>query len=84
MPHNLTPVDYREYRVRVTPASKKEYVKKGKGDALEIAVRERAENGRANARVRGLIAAHFSLPVKNVLIIKGSQQPAKMVRVYGA
>jgi uncharacterized protein YggU (UPF0235/DUF167 family) len=57
-------------------------VKEGVRGTMLIAVKEKAKEGRANERARKLLAEFLSVPLKNVMIIKGSEQPAKILRVY--
>ena len=83
MPSNSSRT-YREFRVRVTPHAKKEYVKEGAAGKFAVSVKAKAEEGRANERAIELMASHFSVPRKNVSIVKGASQPAKIIRVYGA
>ncbi len=69
-------------RVRVTPDAKQEYVKEGKGGVLEIAVKEPAEENRANIRVVTLVASHLKVPVKAVRLVRGHHARVKMVEWY--
>ena len=73
---------YRTVRVRVTPAASRESVSLGKKSVLEISVKEKPKGGNANDRVRELVAKYFSVPVKNVRIIKGSTSRVKMIALY--
>ena len=72
----------KELRVRVTPNSSREYLEEAPFDTLRIAVSEPTEGNRANDRVREMVADHFSVPVKNVMIIRGMQSLSKTIRVY--
>lgn len=74
----------KEVRVKVTPNSKREYVEEAPFDTLRIGVAEPTEGNRANDRVREMVAEHFSVPVKNVQIIKGARERSKIVRIYSA
>ena len=73
----------KEIRVRVTPNSKREYVETSAVNTLRVGVNAPTESNQANDRVREVLAGHFSVPVKNVMIIKGMQSPSKIVRIYG-
>lgn len=71
-----------EIKVRVTPNASREYLEEAPFNTLRIGVKEPTEGNRANQRVREMIAEHFSVAVKNVMIIKGTQSPSKIVRIY--
>ena len=71
----------RDVRVAVHPDARREYIKEGKRDAFDIAVKEPAEGNRANARVRELIAHYFSVPLKKVRIVAGHKRPRKRLTV---
>ncbi len=73
----------KEIKVRVTPNAPREYLEEAPFNTLRVGVTEPTEGDRANDRVRELIAEHFSVPKKNVLIIKGARERSKMVRIYG-
>ena len=72
----------KEFKVRVTPNASREYIEEAPFNTLRVGVSEPTEGNRANDRVREMVAEHFSVPVKNVMIIKGTQSPSKVVRVY--
>ncbi|HEY4473727.1 MAG TPA: DUF167 domain-containing protein [Candidatus Paceibacterota bacterium] len=72
----------KQYRVHVTTNSRREYLKEKKEEVLEVAVREKPKEGRANERVRELVADFCRVPVKNVRIIKGAYSSGKIVLVY--
>ncbi len=74
--------EVKEFRVRVTPNAPREYLEEAPFNTLRIAVAEPTEGGRANDRVREMVAKHFSVPLKNVMIIKGATSSSKTVRVY--
>ena len=76
--------DVREVRVKVTPNAPREYVEEAPFDTLRIGVTEPTEGHRANDRVRELVAIHFAVPVKNVMIIKGARERSKILRIYGS
>ncbi len=58
-------------RVHVSPSVKREFVIKKSDELLDVGVREPAERGLANARVRELVALHFSVPETAVRLISG-------------
>jgi hypothetical protein len=67
-------------KVFVTPGAKKERVEE-KGEMLAIAVREPAEQNRANDRVRAIIAERMGVPVGKVRILTGHRSRSKMISV---
>lgn len=71
-----------DIRIRVTANARKDSVTEGKGGVLRIGVREKAEGGRANLRVREILASRFSVPLHGVIILKGLTSPHKHVRIY--
>jgi len=48
---------------------------------LEVAVREKPEAGKANARVTLLVARHLKVSAKSVRIIRGATTPSKILSV---
>jgi uncharacterized protein (TIGR00251 family) len=67
--------------VRVTAGSKKEKVEALSEMRLKIAVKQKAKEGAANARVLELVAAHYKVPVKKVRIVRGHKAPSKIISV---
>lgn len=65
-------------RVKVTPAASKERVIRVADDSYEIYVREPAQNGRATARVRVLIAREYKIAIQSVQLKTGAQSRSKM------
>ncbi|HEX8993874.1 MAG TPA: DUF167 domain-containing protein [Candidatus Paceibacterota bacterium] len=63
-------------RVRVSADAKKESVERMRG-GLRISVREPAEENRANARVRELVASEYGVPLARVRLISGRHAPSK-------
>lgn len=66
-------------RVIVIPSAKRELIEGT--DKLRINVREPAERGLANARVRELVAAKFGLSVAKVRLISGHIGRSKLFSV---
>lgn len=66
-------------RVRVSAKAKKESLKKLSEDTFLIAVKEPAEQNRANARVLELVAGYFNINPKQVRIISGHHSPGKLL-----
>lgn len=67
--------------VRVTAGAKKEGVEALPNNRFKVAVKPKAAQGAANKRVVELIAAHFSVPVKKVRIVRGHKTPSKILAV---
>lgn len=61
----------------VADAKRESIVKRDK--ALEITVREPAQQNRANTRVREIVAERFGVPLSQVRIISGHHTGAKML-----
>jgi len=53
-------------KVRVQAGAKKEKLIKKSEDTFEVAVRERAEQGKANKRIREVLADYFHLPLSRI------------------
>ena len=68
-------------RVTVTPLSRRERIVMGKQGILEIAVRESAEQGAANERVRQLVALHYKVGIPAVRLVTGAHSPRKTYSV---
>lgn len=66
-------------RVRVSAKAKKESFRKLSEDTFLIAVKEPAEQNRANTRVLELVAGYFELTPKQVRIISGHHSPGKLL-----
>lgn len=72
----------RKIRVRVTPKSKKESVREGVKGIVHVTVFEDSKKGRANSRVRELLALHYHIPLKRVLVTRGSTTRSKTILLY--
>ncbi len=73
--------DMREVRVRVSPGARRERLEESKPGSFVVHVREEAEHGAANERVRMLVALHFNVPHASVTIVRGAHSRSKMVRI---
>lgn len=75
-----------ELTVRVKPGSRKGPLVEPSEDpaaALTVFVRERAVDGAANAGVIQALAAHFEVPRRDVMIVRGATSRIKRVRIAG-
>ncbi len=68
-------------RVRVTAGAKKETIEATER-GFRISVREKAEENRANTRVRELIADELGVPLVRVRIVSGHHAPSKMITIF--
>ena len=70
-------------RVNARPGAKKELVERLSADKYDISVREPAERGMANGRIRTLLARELGLPESSVRMISGHQGTHKIFSVTG-
>ena len=70
-------------RVRVRAGARVESVERVADDQFRIAVKERAEQGRANERVRVLLAVYCKVPIQTVRIVRGHRTPNKYIAIKG-
>ena len=68
-------------KVKVKPEAKKEMFTVLKKDSFSISVREKAERGEANSRVRTLLARHFRVLPGVVNIVSGHRSPHKIISI---
>jgi len=69
------------YKLKVHPDAKAEKIIRKKPDAFEIWVKAPAERGLANAAAISLLAAEIKTNPKRIMLIKGAQSPAKIVKI---
>lgn len=68
-------------RIKIFPGIKKERVRVLLEDKLEVYVKEKPEQGKANVRMIELLAKHFDVSEKKLKIIKGSKTRNKIVKI---
>jgi uncharacterized protein (TIGR00251 family) len=68
-------------RVNVKAGARREKFVELMKDSFTVDVKEEAERNQANNRVRALIALHFRVPLKEVMIVSGHKNPKKTIRV---
>ena len=68
-------------RVEVRPGARKESVVQTDEKTYSIAVKEPAEQNRANLRVREVLAAELELPLGKVRLISGHRSPRKIFEI---
>lgn len=65
-------------RVRVAAGAKNERVLRSDAH-YTISVKEKAEGGRANARVIQILSRELGIPAKKLRIIRGHRSPSKTI-----
>jgi len=68
-------------KVHVYPCSKEEGVTQLGPDAVKVMVREKPENGAANARTIEMLAFYFAVPTGKVRMIKGAHESHKIFEI---
>ena len=68
-------------RVKVKPSSKKEEVKKISESEYEVKVSAPPEGGKANERLREILADFFGVPKVRVKILRGHTSRIKLVEI---
>ncbi|MBI4801314.1 MAG: DUF167 domain-containing protein [Elusimicrobia bacterium] len=69
------------YKLKVHPDAKENRIVKKTPDSFEIWVKAPAQRGLANAAAIALLAAEIKAEPKRILLVKGAQSPAKIVKV---
>jgi uncharacterized protein YggU (UPF0235/DUF167 family) len=67
----------RYLKVRARAGMRKERVEQKDADTFLIEVREKAERGEANERIRELLAQALTLPESRLRLVKGVASPSK-------
>lgn len=65
-------------KVKVHADERKEKLVQKSADTFEIWVKAPAEQGRANAAVRAVLAAHLGVAENKLSLMKGATSPAKI------
>lgn len=68
--------------VKVKPESREEKIFMISPDRIEVSIREKAENNKANEAVLKLLAKQFNVEEKQIIIIKGRNQRNKTIKIY--
>lgn len=76
-------MEERLIRVKVVTDARRDTISENEKGGFEISIRESAAENRANARVRGIIAARLRLPLPRVQIIAGHHKSMKTIRIIG-
>lgn len=65
-------------KIKVFPNEKKDSIVKKSEDAYIIKVREKAEEGKANQRVKEILAEYFKIVPGKIKLVKGGRRPNKI------
>lgn len=68
-------------KVKSEPESKKEEIIKKKEDSFEIKIKEKAQRGEANKRIKELLSKHFNVSINKIILIKGAKQKSKIFNI---
>jgi uncharacterized protein YggU (UPF0235/DUF167 family) len=68
-------------KVKVFPNSKKEEIIKKSEDEFEINVKEKDERGRANKRVKEVLARYLNISEEKLILIRGARQRNKIFKI---
>ena len=68
-------------KVKVYPCSDENSISQKSEDSFVIKVREKAERGEANRKVKEVLAGYFHLPLVKVRLIKGGKKPNKIFEI---
>jgi len=68
-------------KVKVFPDSKKEEVIKKTDDEFEVKVKEKAEKGLANQKVKEILASYLNMPAEKIILIRGAKQRNKIFKI---
>jgi len=71
-----------QIRARVHTNARKESISVVSEHVLEISVKEKPLENRANSRVIELVARHFHVPVSKVRLVRGHKRPSKILTVW--
>ncbi|OGZ07940.1 MAG: hypothetical protein A2942_03105 [Candidatus Lloydbacteria bacterium RIFCSPLOWO2_01_FULL_50_20] len=70
-----------EYRVKITTGKKKESVAVGRDGRLLVSVQAPREKGKANERMRELLAQYFTVSPDAITIRRGQMSSSKVIFV---
>lgn len=71
-------------KVKVFPKSKEESIIKKSEDSYVVKVKEKAERGEANARVKELLQNYFGISSNKIKLLKGGRKPNKIFEIVEA
>ncbi|MFA6532585.1 MAG: DUF167 family protein [Patescibacteria group bacterium] len=65
-------------KVKVTAESKKDKIIKKSEDSYLVKVKEKAEGGMANMKVKQILAGYFKIAGAKIKLLKGGKRPNKI------
>ncbi len=68
-------------KVKVTTESKKDEIIKKSEDSFLVKVREKAEGGMANQKVKQILADYFNISDNKIRLIKGGKRTNKIFEI---
>jgi len=68
-------------KVKAYPCSKENKVIKKAEDSLEVRIREKPQEGRANEALLEIVADYFGVPREKIRLIKGRKQRNKIIEI---
>ncbi len=69
-------------RVKVQAKSKLNKITAISKDRFMIQTREPAKEGRANIKVKSLLADYFGRPLSDIRLLRGQHRPNKLFEIY--
>ncbi len=68
-------------KVKVSVESKKDQIIKKSDDSYLVSVKEKAERGQANQKVKEILASYFKVASKKIKLVKGGKKPGKIFEI---
>lgn len=68
-------------KVKVKAESKNEQILKLSEDSFSVKVKEKAERGLANQKVKEILALYFKVSAGKIKLVKGGKKPGKIFEI---
>ncbi len=68
-------------KVKVKVESKNEQILKLSEDSFSVKVKEKAERGLANQKVKEILALYFKVSTGKIKLVKGGKKPSKIFEI---
>jgi uncharacterized protein YggU (UPF0235/DUF167 family) len=68
-------------KVKSYPSSRKEEIIRKSQDSFEIKIKEKAQRGEANKRIRELLAQYFNVSLGSIVLKKGTREKSKIFEI---
>jgi uncharacterized protein YggU (UPF0235/DUF167 family) len=68
-------------KVKVTTGSKEDLITKKDEDSYIVNVREKAERGQANQKVKAILSSYFRVPSGKIKLVKGGKKQNKIFEI---